>query len=184
MILPIIAYGNAILNRLANDVEKQNINKLDSTIKNMFDTLYNSNGIGLAAPQINLPIKLFIMDLYDDINKERIKKVFINPYIKSYHGITWRLNEGCLSIPNVLLNIKRHYKIIIKYIDTSLSIHEDAYTGLSARVIQHEIDHINGITILDRCSQRDKLKINPHLINIKKGNIETTYKMIFSKKII
>ncbi len=179
MILPIISYGNKILTSKTKIIDK-NYNNLEVTINNMFDTMYNAKGIGLAAPQINLPIKLFIIDINNlDNNND---KIFINPIIKSKFGYKYKLPESCLSIPNISIDIIRYYHILIQFYDKNFILKEKYYNGFISRVIQHEYDHLQGKTIVDRC--KDELQINSiknELNNIIKGNSKTNYKMNFPK---
>jgi len=184
MIIPISAFGLQILR-----VKCKNINpdypNLPDLINNMWETMYNANGVGLAAPQINLGIKLFVIDTTifknDSENTEIIpfKKVFINAKITKEIGDEWSFNEGCLSIPEIREDITRKSIITIEYYDENFKKHTDKFYGLNARVIQHEYDHINGILFIDKLSVLRKRMIKAKLTNISKGKINTDYKMRF-----
>ena len=184
MIIPISAFGLPILR-----VKCKNINpdyhNLNELINNMWETMHNANGVGLAAPQINLGIKLFVIDTTvfknDSENKDIIpvKKVFINAKITKETGNEWNFNEGCLSIPEIRENVTRKSIITIEYFDENFNKHTDKFDGLNARVIQHEYDHINGILFIDKLSVLRKRMIKNKLKNISKGKINTDYKMRF-----
>ncbi|MDG2372484.1 MAG: peptide deformylase [Flavobacteriaceae bacterium] len=190
MILPILAYGNPVLKKKAKEVSK-NFEGLNDVIENMWATMYNANGVGLAAPQIGFSKRLFIIDTspfaddesMNDVDLNRIKsfkKVFINPTLTDETGNEWDFNEGCLSIPDVRADIKRSDTILIKYFDQEFNQHQDSYNGIIARVIQHEYDHIEGILFTDKLSPLKRKLLKGKLLNISKGKIETDYKMKFS----
>ena len=195
MILPIIAYGSPVLKKKAEDISKD-YPKFDELLENMFETMYNASGVGLAAPQIGLSIRLFIVDAkpfsedesLSDLEKnelESFKRVFINPQIIEENGIEWDFNEGCLSIPDVHEDIFRKPGITIEYLDENFTPQKEKLSGLAARVVQHEYDHIEGILFTDRISNLKKRLIKSKLINISKGKIEVGYKMKYplAKKI-
>ena len=155
MILPILGYGSPVLKKVAIDISPKypNLNKL---ISNMWDTMYAANGVGLAAPQIGLSVRLFVIDatpFLDDENMsdfelnsiKNFKKVFINPKIIEENGNYWDFNEGCLSIPEIREDVSRRSKIIIEYFDENFQSNKLKLSGLAARVVQHEYDHIEGI---------------------------------------
>ena len=155
MILPILAYGSPVLKKLANDITPKYPN-LNELISNMWETMYAAKGVGLAAPQIGLSIRLFVIDatpFLDDENMDdfelnsikNFKKVFINPKIINENGSLWEFNEGCLSIPEIREDVSRRSKIIIEYFDENFQFHRLELSGLAARVVQHEYDHIEGI---------------------------------------
>ena len=189
MILPIVAYGDPILKKKAKDIP-QDYPKLQELIENMWETMYNAYGVGLAAPQIGLSIRLFMIDtapfaedeeLSDEERKELegLKKVFINPTILSEEGDEWAFSEGCLSIPEVREDVFRKPEITIEYYDEDFTKHTETYKGLGARVIQHEYDHIEGILFTDKLSSLKKRLIKGKLANISKGKIDVDYRMRF-----
>ena len=187
MILPIVAYGSPVLKKKASDITKD-YPKLDELIDNMFETMYNANGVGLAAPQIGLSIRLFVVDAKPFSQDESLtekevkeletfKRVFINPKIIEENGIEWDFNEGCLSIPDVHEDIFRKPEIKVEYLDENFEPQVEILSGLSARVVQHEYDHIEGILFTDRISNLKKRLIKSKLNNITKGKIDVGYKM-------
>ena len=189
MILPIVAYGDAVLKRKAKDIASDYPN-LSELIGNMYETMYNAFGVGLAAPQIGLPIRLFIVDTSPFAEDETIseseleqlrdfKQTFINAEIIEEEGDEWVFNEGCLSIPNIREDVFRKPEITIKYLDEDFNQHIKTFDGLIARVIQHEYDHIEGILFTDKISSFKKRLIKTKLTNISKGKIEVDYKMRF-----
>ena len=189
MILPIVAYGDAVLRKKAEDISKD-YPKLDELLANMYETMYGAYGVGLAAPQIGLPIRLFLVDTEPfsedkDFTKEEqeqlknFKRTFINAKILEETGDEWAFNEGCLSIPDVREDVFRKPKIKIEYQDENFSTHTEEFDGLIARVIQHEYDHIEGILFTDKLSTLKKRLIKSRLANISKGNIDVDYRMRF-----
>lgn len=189
MILPIVAYGEPVLRKKAKEISKEYPN-LSSLITNMWETMYNAHGVGLAAPQIGLPIRLFLVDTTpfsddEDLSEEEqkalngFKKVFINAKILEEEGEAWDFNEGCLSIPDVREDVKRQPKIKIEYLDEQFKSHTETYDGLLARVIQHEYDHIEGILFTDKLSSLKKRLLKSRLDKISKGKIKVDYKMRF-----
>ncbi|PNW28885.1 peptide deformylase [Formosa algae] len=192
MILPIVAYGDPVLKKVGQDIDAD-YPKLNELLDNMFETMYNAFGVGLAAPQIGLPIRLFIIDttpfsededLSEDEQKELngFKKVFINAKITSEEGDEWAFNEGCLSIPDVREDVFRKPEITIEYLDENFEKHVETFDGLIARVIQHEYDHIDGILFTEKLSTLKKRLIKGRLDNISKGKIRVDYKMRFPKQ--
>ena len=192
MILPIIGYGDPVLRKVGEEVSKDYPN-LKEVIANMYETMYNAHGVGLAAPQVGLAIRMFIVDCEpfsdsDDLSKEEaaqlktFKKTFINPKILKEEGDEWGFNEGCLSIPDVREDVFRHEQITIEYYDENFNKHTDVYDGLIARVIQHEYDHIEGILFTDRISSLKKRLISKKLQNIMEGKARPDYKMKFAAK--
>ena len=153
MIFPIVAYGDGVLKKRATEIDK-NYPGLKELIENMFATMYESNGVGLAAPQIGLSIRLFIVDgsPFDEEEVKDFKQVFINPVIKEENGDPWKFNEGCLSIPGVREDVVRKKEILIHYYDENWKSHKKKFDGLAARIVQHEYDHIEGILFTDRIS--------------------------------
>lgn len=184
MKLPIIAYGDPVLRQKTKEIDKD-YPELDVLIENMFDTMYAAYGVGIAAPQIGLPIRLFVVDgepyAEDDPIMEGFKKVFINPEIVEENGISWDYSEGCLSIPDIREDINRKEQITIVYFDENWVEYEETYTGLAARIIQHEYDHIEGILFTDKLSPLKKALLKGRLDDISKGNIDVDYKMKFPK---
>jgi len=180
MILPIIAYGDPVLKKKASDISK-NYPKLTELIVNMYDTMQASHGVGLAAPQIGLSIRLFVIDAsaFDDEEVKDFKEVFINPIIHEEEGELWKFNEGCLSIPNVREDVQRKKILHIEYYDENWNHKKETYKGLAARIIQHEYDHIEGVLFVDRISPFRKRLIKNKLIDISKGIVDVDYKMKF-----
>ena len=189
MILPIVAYGAPVLKKEAVEISNEYPN-LDQLIENMWETMYASNGVGLAAPQIGLSIRLFVIDAAPFSEDEELdeaevtllktfKKAFINPTIIEEDGPIWEFNEGCLSIPDVREDVSRHERIRIHYWDEQFKEQELVLTGLAARVVQHEYDHIEGILFTDKLSPLKKRLIKGKLTNISKGKINVDYKMKF-----
>lgn len=181
MKLPIVAYGDPVLKKVCVDID-QNYPDLSQLISNMFETMYNASGVGLAAPQIGLPIRLFIVDTKADEEEEVFKKVFINAKILEETGEPWAFNEGCLSIPEVREDVMRKPNILIRYYDENWVLHEEKVDGFAARVIQHEYDHIEGKLFTDKLSLLRKQLLKSRLDNIAKGNVQTDYKMRFPKQ--
>ncbi len=189
MILPIIAYGDTVLRKVGVDIDADYPN-LNELISNMWETMYNASGVGLAAPQIGLPIRLFLVDttpfaddedLTDSEQKQLdgFKQVFINAYIEEETGDEWAFNEGCLSIPDVREDVSRKGTIKITYLDENFKKQEQTFDGLLARVIQHEYDHIEGVLFTDKLSTLKKRIIKGRLTNISKGKINVDYRMRF-----
>ena len=186
MIYPIVAYGDPILKKKAKDIEKDSIDVI-ALSGDMFETMYNAHGVGLAAPQIGLGIRMFVVDaepMGDENNNELIgfKKVFINPQIVNEGGIEWPFEEGCLSIPGIREEIYRNEELEIKYFDENWQEHSEIFTGIKARIIQHEYDHIEGILFTDHLSGFKKRLLKSKLINISKGNVPAEYRMVFPAK--
>ena len=190
MILPILAYGSPVLKKLANDITPKYPN-LNELISNMWETMYAAKGVGLAAPQIGLSIRLFVIDatpFLDDENMDdfelnsikNFKKVFINPKIINENGSLWEFNEGCLSIPEIREDVPRRSRIIIEYFDENFQFHRLELSGLAARVVQHEYDHIEGILFTDHISSLKKRLIKRKLNNISSGSIKVDYEMKFN----
>ncbi|MDA9359260.1 peptide deformylase [Flavobacteriaceae bacterium] len=188
MILPIVAYGTPVLKKKGTDITPE-YPAFDQLLQNMWETMYAANGVGLAAPQVGIGIRLFIVDASpfaddDALTEEEqkqltgFKKVFINPQIEE-SGEEWAFNEGCLSIPDVREDVYRQEVIHIRYWDENFKEHQEVYTGLAARVIQHEYDHIEGVLFTDKLSPLKKRLIKGKLNNIAKGNIDVDYKMRF-----
>ena len=184
MKLPIIAYGDPILKKKATDILKD-YPKLNEVIENMYETMYASKGVGLAAPQIGLSIRLFITDgsPFEEEEVKEFKQVFINPVIKEEEGNLWKFNEGCLSIPTIREDIQRKKVIYIEYYDQDWNFKKETYKGLAARIIQHEYDHIEGVLFVDRISPLRKRLLKNKLLDISKGMVDVDYKMKFPVKV-
>lgn len=191
MLLPIIAYGHPVLKRKAEVINKD-YPKLLELINDMFETMYNANGVGIAAPQIGLSIRIFIVDtnpfsedesLSDEDRSElkSFKKTFINPEILDENGDEWSFEEGCLSIPNIRESVLRQESIKIQYFDENFNKHTESYNGLLARVIQHEYDHIEGILFTDKLSSFKKQLLKKKLLKISSGKLSFDYEMQFFK---
>ncbi|UGU17153.1 peptide deformylase [Sinomicrobium kalidii] len=189
MILPIVAYGDPVLRRKTREID-ENYPDLQELIANMFETMYNAYGVGLAAPQVGLPVRLFVIDTSPFAEDEELdaeeqeqlrnfKKVFINAKILEETGEEWAFNEGCLSIPNIREDVSREETIKIEYYDKDFVKHVEEYDGLIARVIQHEYDHIEGVLFTDKLSALKKRLLKGKLTNISKGKIDVDYKMRF-----
>ena len=194
MILPIVAYGDPVLRKKGKDITPD-YPYLKELIANMFETMYNAYGVGLAAPQIGKDIRLFVIDAEpfaenDDITPEEqtflktFKKVFINAKITKEEGIEWGFNEGCLSIPGIHEDVTRESVIHMEYLDENFQPHSEMFNGLAARVIQHEYDHIDGVLFTDKISAFKKRLVKGKLEKISRGQIEVEYPMKFpnSKK--
>lgn len=191
MILPVVAYGDSVLKKVAEDIDKSHP-KLNEIIANMFETMYNASGVGLAAPQVGFSIRLFVIDGSpfaeheegDEIDPladgmENFKKVFINPKITKEEGDEWGFNEGCLSIPKIREEVFRKEKITISYYDENWKLHKESFDGYRARIIQHEYDHIEGVLFTDHLSALKRKLLTKKLANISKGEIKVDYKMKF-----
>tara|TARA_B100000073_G_scaffold45993_1_gene34056 strand:+ start:735 stop:1316 length:582 start_codon:yes stop_codon:yes gene_type:complete len=192
MILPILPYGNPILKAKALEINKS-YPKLKDLIKNMWDTMYSANGVGLAAPQIGLSIRIFVIDTFPFSEQEELskkesmelssfKKVFINPKIIEEYGEDWDFNEGCLSIPDIREDISRKESIKINFLDENFVSKNLILSGIKARVVQHEYDHLEGILFTDYLSPLKKRILKKKLYNISKGKIKTDYLMKFKKE--
>jgi len=192
MILPIVAYGAEILRSKGKEItpDYPNLSKL---IEDMWETMYASNGVGLAAPQINKNIRLFVMDsaqIFEHQEEEDkgkypdepgVKRVFINAHIDSLDGEEWSYNEGCLSIPKIREDIMRPEQVTIEYLDENFELHTETFNGLTARIIQHEYDHIEGRLFIDYLKPLKKKMLQGKLNDISKGKIKVDYKMAFPK---
>ena len=182
MKLPIIAYGDPVLRKKALIIPEDYI-ELETMIANMFETMYAAHGVGLAAPQIGVSMRLFIIDAApfadDDVVLQNFRQVFINPQILEETGEKWSFNEGCLSIPDIREDISRREGLTISYYDEHWKHHEQTYTGLSARIIQHEYDHIEGKLFTDKLSPLRKAMLKTRLDSISKGFVKVDYKMKF-----
>ncbi|MBS1505367.1 MAG: peptide deformylase [Bacteroidetes bacterium] len=179
MIYPIVMYGDPVLRKRAKDIEKgKDIKELAA---DMFETMHEAHGIGLAAPQIGKGIRLFIVDgttLEDEPNLKDFKKVFVNPEMVDEFGEPWAFEEGCLSIPNIREEVERPEKIKIKYFDENWNAHEEEFDGMKARIIQHEYDHIEGKLFIDYLTPLKKQMLKGKLGKISKGDVDTEYRIL------
>jgi len=186
MILPIVAFGSPVLRKKCIDISPD-YPELEMLLENMKETMYEAHGVGLAAPQINKAIRLFLIDTAPFVNDEEeaeeviVKQVFINARILEEKGEAWDFNEGCLSIPDVREDINRKPSITVEYFDENFEKHTDTYDGLTARVIQHEYDHIQGVLFTDKISAVRKRMIKGKLMDISKGKVDVSYKMRFPR---
>ncbi len=182
MILPIVAYGDPVLKKKAVEIDRQYPN-LKELIENMFETMYGSSGVGLAAPQIGLSIRLFVVDgaPFEEEEVKDFKRIFINPVIRNEAGEPWKFNEGCLSIPGIREDVERKEEVNIEYFDEEWKMHKEVLHGLPARIVQHEYDHIEGILFTDRISPLRKRLLKNKLANISKGEVDVDYRMRFPK---
>ncbi len=193
MILPIVGYGNPVLKKVSKPILPDH-KGLKELISDMWETMYNGRGVGLAAPQIGLDIRLFVIDseqLVSENEEEEeedekfritkgIKMVFINPLIVEEHGAPWIYEEGCLSIPEIRVKIARKETVTIKYVDEDFVEHTEEFSEMNARIIQHEYDHLQGILLTDHMTPLKKSLIKSKLDNISRGKISVKYKMKFA----
>ena len=182
MIMPVVAYGHPVLKKLAAPIGPD-YPGLTEFIADMWETMYESDGVGLAAPQVNRSIRLFVIDATPFMEKhpetEGFKQTFINAEIYEEEGEEWSFNEGCLSFPGLREDIMRKPVIRIRYVDEHFQPHDERFDGIIARVIQHEYDHIQGILMTDRMSPLKRILLKGRLADISKGNVEVSYRMIF-----
>jgi peptide deformylase len=192
MILPIVAYGHPVLREVAKPISPE-YPQLDKLIDDMWETMYGSNGVGLAAPQVNRAIRLFVIDStqifenMDDDEKDDypdgpgVKHVFINARIVSLNGEEWAYNEGCLSIPKIREDISRNEEVVLEYQDEEFNVYTKTFNGITARVILHEYDHIEGKLFIDRISLLKRKLIKGKLDDISRGKVRVDYRMMFQK---
>ncbi len=185
MIYPIVAYGDPVLKKVAQPIVKDSELDVKQLIEDMFETMYSSNGVGIAAPQIGLSVRLFVMDPENmDEEDERLKgskRAFINPKMIEETGDEWPFEEGCLSIPGIRGDVLRPQTITINYFDENWIEKTEKFSGLTARVIQHEYDHLEGKLFIDYLSAMKRRLIKNKLNDIKKGIVKADYRMKFSK---
>ena len=185
MILPVYAFGSPVLRKIAVDISPD-YEGLRELVDNMFETMKAADGVGLAAPQVGLPIRLFVMDARGYAENEpslaNFKKVFINAHIIEKGGEEEIIEEGCLSIPNIHEDILRPGKIHIQYLDENFTPVDEWYTGMAARIIQHEYDHLDGIMFPDLVNPLKKTLLRSKLRDISKGKVTVKYKMVFPLK--
>ena len=192
MTLPIVAYGAPVLRKVCSDITPDYPN-LDSLIEDMWQTMYTSNGVGLAAPQVNRDIRLFVVDSsqvfknQDEEDKGKyadepgIKQVFINAHIKQLDGNDWTYNEGCLSIPKIREDVIRPEEVMIEYVDENFQPKTEKFVGITARIVQHEYDHIEGKLFIDYLKPLRKKMLRGKLNDISKGKLKMDYKMMYAK---
>jgi peptide deformylase len=192
MIFPIVAYGAPVLRKISQDITPD-YPGLATLIEDMWETMYASNGVGIAAPQINKDIRLFVMDsmqIFENLEEDEkgvypdapgIKQVFINAHVKSLAGEEWAYNEGCLSIPKIREDVFRAETVVMDYLDENFKPHTATFNGITARVILHEYDHIEGKLFIDYLKPLRKKLLQGKLNDISKGKIKVDYKMIFPK---
>lgn len=192
MILPIVAYGFEVLRKVSKDITPDYPN-LDKFIADMWETMYSSNGVGLAAPQVNRDIRLFVMDssqMFANMDEEEtllypdapgIKQVFINAHVEELLGDDWVYNEGCLSIPKIREDIYRAEEVTIRYMDENFKEHVNTFDGITARVILHEYDHIEGKLFIDYLKPLKRKLLKGKLDDISRGKVNVDYKMVFPK---
>ncbi len=184
MIYPIVAYGDPVLRKVAQNIDKEGNIDVKKLVEDMFETMHAANGIGLAAPQIGLSLRLFVVDGSETEDEEikDFKQVFINAQLLNEEGEKWAFEEGCLSIPNIREDVMRPAKLRIRYYDLDWNLHEEEYEGMKARVIQHEYDHIQGVLFIDHLSGLRKRLLKGKLNNISKGEVKVDYRMKFPMK--
>jgi peptide deformylase len=192
MLLPIVAYGDPILRTVCKDIDPDYPN-LAQLIDDMWETMYYSSGVGLAAPQVNYDIRLFVVDstqIFNNLDEDEkdkypdgpgIKQVFINAHIKELNGEEWTYNEGCLSIPKIREDITRHEKVTLEYVDENFQSFTKTFFGVTARVILHEYDHIEGKLFIDYLKPLKRKLLKGKLDDISRGKINVDYKMSFPK---
>ena len=179
MILPVYVYGSPVLRKVAEDITPS-YPSLKELIDSMYETMYTSDGVGLAAPQIGKSIRLFIIDAdplvedYPDL--EGFKRVFINAHLVERSGEPWYFNEGCLSIPNLREDVRREETVRMQYLDENFQPHDEVFSSIAARIIQHEYDHIDGILFVDRLAPLRKRMVQGKLNSISKGRYTSAYK--------
>ena len=192
MILPIVGYGDPVLRKVCESILPEH-HDLQQTIDNMYETMYNANGVGLAAPQVGFAIRMFMVDTApfgddDELDKAEqdllkgFKRTFINAKMILEEGEEWGFNEGCLSIPEVREDVYRNERITIEYCEADFVTKTEVFDGLIARVIQHEYDHIEGILFTDKISSLKKQLIKKKLQNIMEGKARPDYRMKYIAK--
>lgn len=181
MIKPIYVYGSPVLRKVANEIPKDYPN-LKQLVEDMFETMYHSEGVGLAAPQIGLSIRLFVIDASpfaeDESELEGFKRVYINPKIIERTGDSVQFNEGCLSIPNIREDVDRPDSVTIEYYDENFQLKTESYEGIVARIVQHEFDHLEGILFTDKVSPIRRQMLKGKLSAIAKGKVSVAYRTV------
>jgi peptide deformylase len=183
MKFPIIAYGDPILRKKATAIEPDEYPHIKGLIENMYETMYSARGVGLAAPQVGISMRLFVVDLAsfeeDEPALKGFKRTFINAVVEEETGEEWAFNEGCLSIPDIREDVYRKPTVKLSYYDEDWKHHEESFSGMAARVIQHEYDHIEGKLFTDKLSPLKKRLIEKKLTDISKGIVDVDYRMKF-----
>jgi peptide deformylase len=192
MILPIVAYGHPVLRKVAQDIEAD-YPFLEKLIQDMWETMYASNGVGLAAPQVNKDVRVFIVDskqIFENMKPDErneypddpgVKQVFINAHIQETDGEEWAYNEGCLSIPKIREDIVRNEIVTLRYQDENFTWHTNTFQGITARIILHEHDHLEGKLFIDYLPPLKRKLMKRKLDDISKGKVTVDYKMVFPK---
>jgi len=182
MILPVVAFGHPVLRKKATEIGPD-YPDLAGFLTDFWETMYQADGVGLAAPQVNRSIRLFVIDaspfVKDFPEAEGFKKVFINAEIYKEEGDEWVFNEGCLSFPGMREDITRKSVIWMRWLDEEFKPHDERFDGILARVIQHEYDHIEGILMVDRINSLKRVLLKRRLSDISAGNVDASYKMLF-----
>ncbi len=183
MIYPIVAYGDPVLRKVARDIEQGEID-LQQLASDMYETMHHAEGVGLAAPQIGMDIRVFVVDgsTTNDEDLKTFKQVFVNPQVIQQEGKLWPYEEGCLSIPNIREEVKRQENIRLRYFDQDWVAHEVEFSGMRARVVQHEYDHIEGKLFIDYLSPLRRRLLKGKLADISRGQAKTDYRMKFPAK--
>ena len=192
MILPIVAYGCPVLRKVCKDIS-QDYPELEKLIADMWETMYNSNGVGLAAPQVNKEMRLFVMDstqIFENLEDDEqdlypdgpgFKGTFINAHVTKIEGTEWSYNEGCLSIPKIREDVWRGESVTIDYLDENFQPFTKTFNGITSRVILHEYDHIDGKLFIDYIKPMKRTLLKRKLMDISKGKISVDYRMLFPK---
>ena len=182
MIYPVYVFGSPVLRKKAKEIEEGE-EGLSDLIENLFETMYASDGIGLAAPQVGISKRIFVIDASPLKEEEEglgnFKKVFVNPVIITQTGEKWPFNEGCLSIPNIREDVERSSNVEVEYYDENFDYHHEKYDGIRARIIQHEYDHLDGVLFIDKISPLKKRLLKSKLMSISKGKVDVEYKIKF-----
>ena len=192
MILPIVAYGSPVLRKVSADISRD-YPGLEKLIEDMWETMYNSNGVGLAAPQVNKEIRLFVIDstqVFENQEEDEkgkypdepgFKGIFINAHITKHNGKEWSYNEGCLSIPKIREDILRSESVTLEYIDENFEARTKTFIGITGRIILHEYDHIDGKLFIDHIKPLKRTLLKRKLDDISKGKVKVDYRMVFPK---
>ena len=183
MIYPIVAYGDPVLKKKAVPIDPQKTD-VKTLAQDLFETMHKASGVGLAAPQIGVSLRIFVIDAspMEDEKYKEFRSAFINPEIIKEDGESWEYEEGCLSIPGIREDVSRNEKLRIRYFDENWQPHEEVYDGILARIIQHEYDHIEGVLFTDKLSGFKKRLLKGKLADISRGDVEVNYPMRFPKK--
>lgn len=182
MILPVVAYGHPVLKKMAREIDPD-YPDLKQLITDLWETMYQADGVGLAAPQVNQSIRMFVIDasafVKDCPEAENFKMLFMNAEIYSEEGEEWVFNEGCLSFPGMREDISRKPSIRVRWMDEEFNPHDEQFEGILARIIQHEYDHIQGVLMVDRINSLKRVLLKRRLSEITKGEVDVSYKMLF-----